>query len=839
MKKSQPRGTAPIVVFSLGLLAALADWATAGDPIRRQTSFQNVAANAPYECVEPPNYWGWKGPHHGDTGQLTDGRTVQSWQTDKGPIYSLPSSMGWTGKAPVLVFDLGRRQPVAGVGIHTVLSPWGPWWPETLAVLVSDDNKSFHLAGPPLTVEPGRLDPPLKQEVVQAAIDRKLAEQGHNASTHWCRWSSLRASGRYVALIMTLPPDTGTIVLDEIEVYAGAAEPPTMPAPAQVFTEGKGGWKSYRLYCAMNRRLVNDVAGLKGKIASSSAAKPQRDALLERLDTLDAPRRGMPVPRIEGFRAVLPICDLHRRIFQVQAALWRARGAPPLRVWHSHRWDPLGPLEEPRGAEPSLRIVMARNSVRSDVLNLANAADGPCTVRLTPNGLPSEHMDVFDVPLVDTKPGEAVAAALVPLEPKDGTYQVEAPSGMTRQVWIRCRSRGLAPGRYDGTIRVSTDVDRQPVADVPMTIDVVAVRLPDEFSLYLGGWDYPFPGSYQITDENLAQYVAVLHEYGVNVTWAGDRVMPLGAYDADGKLTAEPERSSMDQWLARWPDAKLYCVVLFGQWPLLPPDAPRRHEKIAAWAADWAGYLGSRGVPPDKLAILIRDEPTTAAELEQILLTARAVKQGAAKFKIFNDLHFPDPTKAPPLLAEVVKQACDVQCFGVRHYLIEPQTNAAFMKVHARPGLQWWCYTGGGSHRLTDPYVAWLLRSWFCYANGLTGAHFWAFGDGNGGFGWNEYLNAGPSRSPLYLAGQSVTAGKAMEAMREGAQDYELLLMLEKELASGVRTDAEVKAARSWLPREVTRVLDAHRVDRWLWKTPKDRSVADAVRIKILRTLDR
>ena len=128
--------------------------------------------------------------------------------------------------------------------------------------------------------------------------------------------------------------------------------------------------------------------------------------------------------------------------------------------------------------------------------------------------------------------------------------------------------------------------------------------------------------------------------------------------------------------------------------------------------------------------------------------------------------------------------------------------------------------------------MTWLLRFWLCFDRGLTGAHFGAFGDGNGGFSWNEYFNAGPTRSPLYLSDDSITVGKSIEAMREGAQDYELLKMLETEAKKHGAKDVLTE-----LRNDVQRVMAAHTNTNWIWNSPKDRSIADQVRLKVLRSL--
>ena len=827
-------------VVSLGVwltMSGVAWQATAaGDASNGAGAQINIARGAKYKCVVPPNYWGWKGPQHGDRGQLTDGKIVNDWVSDGKPIYELPSSAGWSGRAAVVVIDLGRVQPIGGVALHTVLSPWGPWWPSSIAVLVSDDNRTFYLvtASTPVTLD--RIDPPVPPAEVKAAIERKMAQKGFRPSTRWYRSTRFQARGRYVALIMDPSPHTGAIVLDEIEVYATAATAPAHPRGGPTFTEGEGGWKSYRLYRAIDGRLSRDIRSLKITIAGSSVSQQAKEALLGRLKKLDRRRGNFDIPHSESFRAELPVNALHAEVFAVQAELWRESGAPPMRIWHSHRWAPLGPFTQPRGETPGLSIVTAQNSVRSDVFNLSNADAQSQTVELRVSGPAAKHMELFEIPLVDTHDLEPVAAALVPLHAKHGSYRVRIPAGTTRQVWLRFTSKTLPPGRYTGLIRLSTTAGTGWSSEVPVSVKVMPVRLADSFSLHLGGWDYPDAGTYQVTQENVGAYVRLLNQYGINTTWSRD-VMPPGKYDNKGNLIRPPTRQPMESWLRKFPNAKLYCTVMSFS---LPPQDPHRNKKLASWARDWSDYLQSRDVEPDRIAILIRDEPTTVDELKTILEVGRAIKRGEGRFKIWNDIHWPDPSAAPAVLGEVIRDACDIQCFNVQHLLRQPRKHRQWMAEQARPGLEWWTYTGGGSHRLTDPYVAFLLRSWFSFHTGLTGAHWWSFGDGNGGFSWNEYLNAGPTRSPLYLSADGVTASKSMEAMREGAQDYELLKMLKQRLEAARAksvSSADLRAAAKVLNEGVPEVLSVHNLDRWLWKVPKDRSAADRVRVDILRLL--
>ena len=308
--------------------------------VKAEVTDQNLARLRPYECVTPPNYWGWKNPVPGDKGQLTDGRTLGSWTDSKGkPFYSLKSVDGWAAINPVvIVFDLGEVCSIGEVGLHSVLFPWGPWWPEAVSVLISDDNKDFFLAASTdlnfgngcLTIP--KIIPPVSEQTVRSAIDRTFEEKGSLPTMHWFRVQKIGARGRYVSLIMRPSTSTGTIVLDEIEIYEGHHESFPNTRPIRSFRKGKGGWQSYLLAQSIGERLSRDIRALRLKVAKAPISEVLRKQLEVRLEQLDKERQVLPVPKAKTFSAVLPIDDLHREVFKVQAALWRAQGFPFFRV---------------------------------------------------------------------------------------------------------------------------------------------------------------------------------------------------------------------------------------------------------------------------------------------------------------------------------------------------------------------------------------------------------------------------------------------------------------------------------------------------------------------------
>ena len=76
-----------------------------------------------------------------------------------------------------------------------------------------------------------------------------------------------------------------------------------------------------------------------------------------------------------------------------------------------------------------------------------------------------------------------------------------------------------------------------------------------------------------------------------------------------------------------------------------------------------------------------------------------------------------------------------------------------------------------------------------------------------------------------------------MEAMREGMQDYEILMMLEA-AKSQQGPGALYDAMESLLTNRVPEVLVPHAVALYPWNIAKDRSTADSVRIEALRLLE-
>jgi hypothetical protein len=165
---------------------------------------------------------------------------------------------------------------------------------------------------------------------------------------------------------------------------------------------------------------------------------------------------------------------------------------------------------------------------------------------------------------------------------------------------------------------------------------------------------------------------------------------------------------------------------------------------------------------------------------------------------------------------------------------------ADFYVRQQQAGRTLWFYSCSGPGKLLDPYSYHRLQHWFCFKYRAKGSGFWAFGDSNGASSWNEYLTLRGAYTPVFLDESSVTAGKHMEAIREGIEDYEYLVMLKKqitELEQWGRTEPLIKKAKDLLANAADRVVKDQTPQKLNWHQPKDRSVADKVRIEILEIM--
>ena len=774
----------------------------------------NLALGKSYQLDPAPNYALCTDP--GDATQLTDGQYVEGY------FWTQMGTVGWQGKSPVwITIDLEASQPISGLSFNTAAGVAGVDWPAGILILVSGDGTNWNYAGDLVTLSAKSSSPP-----------------DSVYSVHRYQTTELATHGRFVRL-MVIPSGTFVFV-DEIEVYAGAPSLMQEPAPGPVITDMVAFYNLTCVEIGLRRRLRNDHSAVAAELASGNfgdlGVQPLQNEVAE-LDSIYAAIPSASVDSPETFTTVFPMNDLHRRIFAVQAAVWRATGLSGLVLWQSNRWEMLSPTGIPVPGNAVVDVATMSNEYRADAFNVSNAGETNAQVTLVLDGLPGgdnpDYVTVYEVPFTDTKSGVPVAAALVPLTATGGRYQLQIPPGLTRQVWITFHPTNVPAGTYSGQVVVeSSGITNQ----VSVRLKIYPFRLPDQPTLHLGGWDYTdCDYIYGLTPENRDVLIRTLREHFVDSPWATSSVLATGQYDASGRMIQPPDPTAFRAWLGRWPNAGLYCVFanVRTNFAGLAMGTPAFQQAVGGWINWWVEQLKQWGIEPQQLCLLLVDEPNTAGQDQIIVEYARVIRQAQPRVVIWEDPAWQNPSMASPELLDVSQ----VLCPHLPTWIDAGSSFADFYLQLEEAGHRLWFYSARGPARLLDPYNYYRLQAWFCWKHGAEGSAFWSFSDSNGASSWSEYPARLGAYTPLFLDAQTVTTGKHMEAIREGVEDYEYLRMLSDRLQQAPTNTASAVSsdARQLLTSAADRVTSAVSSSAaQFWSVKGDRSIADQVRIQIL-----
>jgi len=783
----------------------------------------NIALGRPYAYKPRAKYP--LSADAGDATQLTDGLLTVGY------FWAQRSTVGWMRAAPVnLTIDLGEVKPIAGLSFRSAAGTAGVTFPASIHVFTSDDEKQWWLAG----------------ELVNLSERERGAPKG-GYRAHRFAVSDLNTRGRYVRLIISYFPFA---FCDEIEVYRGADELLARPPVGEPMAGTTDFVKETVVRGAIAWRLRADLTEARKAIKAVMLPAPDRTALLARADAAETAIENLSKHVPEGFQTILPLNDLHAEIYGLNAPLLRARGFAPLTAWTQSRWGVLAPTQAPAAppvATPALQVTMISGEYRAEVLNLTNASDAPIVARVRVSGLPganlSDYLSVRQVLFTDTSGRRPIAAALPEAKRVGDAYAIDIPAGVTRQVWFSFHPTRVPAGEYAG--QVSVAAPGQPEIAVPLTLKIYPFTFPDRPTLALGGWDYmESNGMYGVTPANMPALIKALREHHVDSPWASRGVLPTDAtFDEQGKLVGELGFTVWDRWVGRFPDARHYCVFMRANaTPTFYGEAlgtPRFNRMVGSWITAWVEHMATQGIEPAKLSLLIVDEPGKSEQTEMIVAYARAIKAVQPGVVIWLDPRYKDPAAQDPRLWA----ACDVLCPNAYTTARCPEPERQFYLDQRAKGTALWLYECSGPGKGLDPYAYHRGQPWLALRFGAVGCGYWAFGSagGNRATSWNAYDQDAVEYSPLFIGKDSVTAGKHMEAIREGVQDYEYFVMLRERLAAlkakGVADPALAKAT-TLLTAGPLRVTDAIITQGGVgWARVRARTIMDEVRIQVLDAL--
>ena len=768
---------------------------------------ENIALGKPYTLEPVPAYEHCTDPDDGK--QLTDGIYTEGY------FWTQKSTVGWSNTSPVIItLDLGEVRPIRGLSFNTAAGAAGVEWPTAIRVLLAGEDRAFHAAGDLCVLD---------------LVHGSLPQEGYGL--HRFRTDALQAHGRYVAVIVESSPFT---FVDEIEVYAGDPAWLDTPLAGPEVRDIKAYLASLRVGDSIKKRLIHDLQAIR-ELLADPIPEAVRAEITASLDALASETASTAVDAPEDFRAVLPLNALHARILSLQAQVWRASGLPPVVVWQTDSpWDPLSHIGvPPQNGTAAIDMKMMAGEYRAAAFQISNAGDQEAVFQLRVDGLPPNCVTVHEVAWTDTYQLRPVAAALPEASQEGDAYRITAPSGLTRQVWFTFHPTDMPAGRYEGAI---TLLNGEMKFTIPVALQIYPMHFPDKPSLHCGGWDYVNNGgSYGITEANRGLFIEHLRSHFVDSTWATSGVIPSATF-TDG-VYAPGDTASFDEWIALWPDAARYCIFasVGGQIGPYKIGDPGFDPAVQAWAQFLAAHARDKGIAPETIYLLLVDEPHDNAQDAIILAWAKAIRAANTGLQIWEDPTYSDMT----LANQDMVAACHILCPNRQIFESKGESYQAYFGARQQEGIRLEFYSCSGPARLLDPYAYYRLQPWLCWKWNADASYFWAFGD-NGRYPcWNEYLGTRNAYTPLFIDETLITAAKEMEAIREGIEDYEYLVMLRAAIADaegkGVTSPA-LDHARVLMANAAPRVLETG-AGSIMWRTERPRTEADTVRIEILEAL--
>lgn len=771
---------------------------------------QNIAEGKSYTLQPLPNYGLTKDAD--DFIQLTDGVYT------KGYFWTQKSTVGWQGARPITItIDLGHVEPILGVSYNTAAGVAGVTWPTSIGILVSDDGKSYYAVGDLVTMSRKKGAPPA---------------QGYGVFRYWT--DELKTHGRYVQLVIDTGGPYGFV--DEVEVYRGESEWVTNPLPGKSTQGATEYFENKTTKDMVQSRLIHDIQEARQMIIASDVNERDKAGLLMEISGIEKQISMLPPVKAVSFRAVLPINDLETRIFSIYGKVRQLEGRISLQPWVSNPYDYLTPTQKPdKDANNRVDVFMMRDEWRYAVINLTNSSAKAITAHLRINDLPGgvnpDFITAYQVEWTLTKEQKPIASALVAAQRDNDGYIITIPAGMVRQVWFSVHPENVPAGNYSGQIVVACPEDNSLI--VPMSLQVFPLEFPQQPTLHLGGWDYTDGINRGVTEENRDLLVTQLRERFVDSPWASSGTLARGNFDVAGKMLV-PSTQRFDQWIERWPNARRYCVCVSVPQSLdgAAMGTPEFYARVKSWIDFWVNHASSRGIKPEQLVLLLLDEPGKNEQDRIIIAWAHAIRAAQPQVVLWEDVAYNKPQQAMPEMLSSV----DVLAPNRSQLLKGGQRFVDFYQQQRAAGRHLDLYSCQGPMELLDPYSYVRMQAWTAWVMGAEGTYFWSFSDTGGGSLWQPAAT-GTNYAPMFLASDSVTPAKHMEAMRESVEDYEYFVMLRNAVSAADPNNPAVPHAKLLLLTGAQRVLDEPGMTNMNWFEPKNRWGAEEVRLDILKTL--
>ncbi len=743
-----------------------------------------------------------------DAKDLTDGH-INNWL-----VHFYKSSVGWYGHFFCsFYFDLGREMEIGEIKLHTSTGHGSVHLPEALFVMAGNSPDEFAM-----------LD-----DMIASNPDLPKYEDG--PKIFWITAKNRPVKARYLKFIALPHKDSTFFFADEITVAPGKNAVPVKRLP--IF---KGSTKQFIKFAKLQTRLELDLKQLAGNISLSGSRRS-----LEPLKT-KLMVNAASVTAHHGNSSDFPINQAQIDLAQFQQKLLADAGYHGLVIWGGNRWDAFNSYTFPEKKSADAGLKMSPGETRSFIINTANASDDNINadfsieskLKIEVNRCISsvEQNNFFN------------ANKLLPIQPEQGIYRFKLIPGESSQLFFRLQlPRDTVAGIYPVKINFADG------KTVTVKVTATALRFPERLSAEYGTWDYlnnPECHGQVIDSSNFDMAMKLIRAYQMNLCWGHEIALPPvtpDMFDADGRLIKPLNFTNLDEWLNTMKGFQYYAVfggghldkrLNFGFKPTVNPE--KFTKRLTTYLNALAAHIEQKHkLPADKFRIHFIDEASTPEQKQLLRLWSNGVRGAISPSgKRFYSYGNPFFGKKEEIYAYPELDIIQPNPGTYRRNDIEPFIKADQLRgAKGITGL----YVCANRVRQRDAYMYFgMIYRLGILFNNFCGAGFWNLATAPRDICELDYT--GRIFSTWYFEGNQIFVSRQAEALLEGREDYEYMLLLKTLVA-------ELKKKHSPYAEEASKLLDSIRKNVLaelggeqdnlsLWSVKKNRSAADSQRGQII-----
>ncbi len=452
-----------------------------------------------------------------------------------------------------------------------------------------------------------------------------------------------------------------------------------------------------------------------------------------------------------------------------------------LAVYEANPWAPFAGRDEiieGRIKKPDLKIEAFGGETEYAALNLANYSSRPLTIRIEADPLLSlqdssrrglkgilTFHEVLDVPTQSLD----LSADALPLLGQAQT--IILPAWDVRQVWLDINVSDLYPGEWETILRFRTLDVESTEAVAGLSIKVWKAQLPEQQALKLCHWGYVHTSV--LKDQPDAAFQDQI-SHGTNVFVATNSFAPRAKFDKSGNIIGDIDFSDHDPYVRR--HAAEGLILFFNYQASLKGDAERLTppwiKAYKQWLKAWVDHLQQMGIGYEKFAFYPIDEPGLREGLvDDFIAYSKPIREIDPKIQIYTD---PVSGATKNDLKKMVPYV-DIWCPNRNGYLLdEGLDKLAYLKS---TGKTVWTYECAANAKHQSPLGYYRGQAWLAWHRGLSGIGFWSYCTSRYD-PW--YVPLGGADYLLIYQGDGVVTSKRWEAIRDGIEDYSMLMLLKE-----------------------------------------------------------